>query len=945
MDSYDVFVSYNSRDAVHAVDLATWLRGQGLKVFLDRWCLIPGHPWLDGLQSTLRTCQSVVVLVGPGEMDRWQLDETRFAMNRQVRQPTFPVIPVLLPGADPSPTFLTQRTWVDLRGGVDDQQARALLAAAIRGLPPSAETVGLVPAPLVNVCPYRGLLFFREEDEPFFFGRDVARQRLLDALKQQDFVALAGASGSGKSSLLRAGLIPFLRREEHCPWEIVRAFPGDRPWKAMAAALIGQLDPSLSEADRLVEVSKLASALADQTVSLRDVADRILARRDGSARVLIAVDQFEELYTLTTDERVRRDFVDALLEAAQHPRVKALIALRGDFIGVALGNRSLSDRMQDAQVNLGPMTPSELAEAVSRPAERMGARFERGLKERLLKDVADQPGNLPLLEFVLRRLWEEKRAGELTHEAYDAMGGLTGALAGKADDVFQAMSRDQQVDAKRVFLQLVRPGEPASQDTRCRARVSDFGAGERAVVIRLANERLLVTTRGFDTEDTVEVSHEALIEGWGRLRAWLNEDREFLLWRDRFRGFMRTWEHAAKDASALLSGPMLSEGKRWSTSRTELLSSEEREFIDRSRQADEAAVREERDRIQQNLRQQRKIARKLMALLGLVTASLVAGIFLYLQTQRRSREADAARNRAEQFVEFMVFELTDKLSLIGRLDLVQGINERVDAYFKNVGQLDATASLNMAAEINRGDVLAIQGDVTGSLAAYRAGIEFGKQVVAAHPGHLGGVRQLSNAYSKLGDLKLRSGAVEEAVAAFEKSRAMDERTVMQDPANDLYAFELSLTYSRLAEGLRVQRRLSEALSILDKSNAILERLLLKEPTNRDYRRALWCGFHLIGMVLLEQDRDEQAVRVLERVVLEGKRLVDEDAQVQLHRVDLATYHKTLAQAWRRRGDTERALAELESARTLLTGLVDQHPTNQQHQRSFAGVMRMLKAFK
>jgi hypothetical protein len=364
------------------------------------------------------------------------------ALERQAKDRAFPVIPVLLPGADPVLGFLGQNTWVDLRTNPSDATLIAILAGGIRGESAGPEARKHVAQVLATVCPYRGLLYFREEDAPFFFGRDSAIEQLVAAVNEKSFIAVVGASGSGKSSVMRAGLAPALRRNRETVWEVVTLVPGERPLNALSGALLPLLEPEMTETDRLIEVNKLAQALEVGEVSLCDVVVRVRAKQKGTQRLLLMADQWEELYTLTQEEKARRLFIDALLEASHkslhstaHPLLSVVLTLRGDFVGHALAYRPLCDRMQGAQVNLGPMQRDELALAITNPAEKVSLSFEAGLVERILDDAGDEPGNLPLLEFVLKQLWEKRSRGQLLHEAYKEIGRLQGAVAKKADEI------------------------------------------------------------------------------------------------------------------------------------------------------------------------------------------------------------------------------------------------------------------------------------------------------------------------------------------------------------------------------------------------------------------------------------------------------------------------------------------------------------------------------
>jgi hypothetical protein len=607
--SYDVFLSYNSADHGVVEDIARKLRDEGLEPFLDRWYLAPGARWRAKLEDTLSSCKAVAIFVGPGEMGSWQQREVDVALDLQSRSPNLPVIPVLLAGCEPPLGFLRQLTWVDLR-----TQTRELgiviLAKAARGEAPGPDLQKQLDAVRVSICPYRGLLHFREEDAPFFFGREAAIDKLMDAVERRPLVTVVGASGSGKSSVVRAGLVPRLRSDRRTAWETVTLVPTDQPLKALARAFLPLLEPSMGEVDRLAEATKLAEHFKSGTVSLYDIVERIVEKQSGTNRVLIVVDQFEELYTLTSDEEARRRFLDELLAASSRAGSKANITLtlRGDFVGSALAYRPLSDRLQDAQINLGPMTREELECAIRKPAEKIQLEFEPGLVRRILNDVGDEPGNLPLLEFVLKELWDKRRGSVLLNETYDAIGGLQGAVATKADELLKGLSLAEQKILQRVFLRIVRPSE-GGLDTRRRAAFTELPPEGADLVVKLANERLLVTNQSASgLEQTVEVAHEALISNWSTLRAWVNEDREFLLWRVRLGALITEWERAQESDEALLRGPLLIEAQKWFDQRSQDLSDQERKFISASRALRERLAREEKERQEREIEAARKLA-------------------------------------------------------------------------------------------------------------------------------------------------------------------------------------------------------------------------------------------------------------------------------------------------------------------------------------------------
>ena len=590
---FDVFLSYSSDDHVAVEALAHRLRADGLRVFLDRWYLVPGANWVRALEERLAGCGAVAVCLGR-EMGRWQERERAHALDRQAEAERlgqhFPVIPVLLPSlgvkGDVPPGFLRQLTWVDLRATVEDERGLAVLKRAIRGEPPG-------PDPLADggdeatrrlratLCPFRGLLYFREEDEAFFFGRTVSADRLLALVGEQSLVAVVGSSGAGKSSLVRAGLVPRLRRDRATVWEVVTLRPGDRPLRALAQALLPLLEPGMSEVTRLGEVERLAEQFAEGRTALRDVVGRVLEKQPGTDRLMLIVDQWEELVTQTDNADHRRRFIDALLEATQKSALSVVLTLRGDFFGRAIAeHRPLADRLQGGAVMpLGPMTVEELRESIERPADVAGLRIESGLVDRMLTDAQDEPGHLPLLEFALRELWD-RRQGDLLHvQAYEAVGGLAGAIADKAEGLIGKLGPTEQTEVQRLFLRLVRPGQ-GEKDARRRAAASEFSDAALPLIRRLSDERLLVTSGGPAAAiETVEVAHEALLHRWQRLRGWIDKDRQFMLWQQEVNAAAAKWHDGGRQSDFLLRGVPLAQARVWMKQRPEELAAVERAFV------------------------------------------------------------------------------------------------------------------------------------------------------------------------------------------------------------------------------------------------------------------------------------------------------------------------------------------------------------------------------
>ena len=243
-----------------------------------------------------------------------------------------PVIPVLLPGADPPLGFLSLNTWVDLRARLDEERPLNVLAGAARGLAP-AELEPESQAAVQTVCPFRGLLPYREEDAPFFFGRQDYTDQLAAAVKRHPFVAVLGASGSGKSSVVRAGLVPRLRSDPETVWEVVTLVPTARPLNSLVNAFSPLVWPDLEdEVDRREKANEKTASLEKGTLSLRDLAEIALNKQPGTQRLLLVVDQWEELYTLCRDDKVIRSFTDQLLDAVAGRTVVGHFHVPGRFL-------------------------------------------------------------------------------------------------------------------------------------------------------------------------------------------------------------------------------------------------------------------------------------------------------------------------------------------------------------------------------------------------------------------------------------------------------------------------------------------------------------------------------------------------------------------------------------------------------------------------------------
>jgi hypothetical protein len=479
--------------------------------------------------------------------------------------------------------------------------------------PPQQIDDGTIPP-----CPYPGLAYFGPRDSALFFGRDVTIARLEAAVARQTLTALVGASGSGKSSVVLAGLAPRLaaRGRWHFSHFRVGTEPAKNPFLALARALV----PLLGErgtTQQLEEVQKLAAGLQSGAVNLLNVMGACRASNPGK-RVLLIADQFEEVFTQVLDEALRRCFIDTLLAGfpnhpdSHSPDICLVITLRADFYGMALRYRPLADALQARVENLGPMTREELREAIERPAGAVT--FESGLIDTLLDDVTNRPGSLPLLQFALREMWGRQDKHCMTRANYEAIGSVEGALARRAQVIYEFLT-EKGADARavalfrRLFTRLVTLGEGA-EDTRRIVSREELGQEAWALAQRLAGEdnRLVVTSSPMPDHETVEVVHEALIRNWAALIEWVNRDRAFQSWLRQLKPRLDEWRRQPADDGTLLRGSPLAVAEDWLTRRRDEVSDEELSYIDASIALRETEGRREAEALAREAAQLAEIA-------------------------------------------------------------------------------------------------------------------------------------------------------------------------------------------------------------------------------------------------------------------------------------------------------------------------------------------------
>ena len=803
-----LFISHSSKDKAEAVQLLRWLEAQGYEsMFLDsdaRYGIKAGDAWEKALYREIQRSHAFIFLLS----DNWIASQWcgfEFMQARALGKTIFPL---------------------RIQSGVDTQ-----IASEIQHLDLSADREDALQRLSVQLTeltlntrhrvawdsarsPYPGMMSFEAADAPVFFGRDAEINRLRERLEQHrtqgsaSLLVLLAASGAGKSSLLKAGLLPRLLCDRQ-QWLLTTALrPKANPMRQLAYALLATSDTP-PDADSVETLCKgLQSDLGVEV--LRGCIHSLQAEhQQWNSTLLLSIDQAEELFTTATPEQSRQFL--ALLAAAQaeHLHVLTLFAMRSDYLESLQSQLAQQGEtaLQSELFTLDPLPLERIGELIHGPAEVAALTVEDGLVTAATQDAATTDA-LPLLAFALRELYERFGGdGDLTLDEYRQLGSdhlspLDNAVQSKAEQAVRPsqLNKGELKALRDAFIPRMVRVNKAGDYVRQPARWGDLPPASHPLLERLTRARLLVQQTeymgdGHQSEKRVEVAHEALLRHWPLLNSWLREEHDYMLGKQQLEHNLREWQQVAEPEKdkALLRGLALERAREWLFAEKAGLSTDEKNYIQLSHTADENLRKRQR-----NL--WRGFVSALMLVAGVAVWQAISATQAETKAQQQQARADTARQQAEGVINFMVFDLRDKLEPIGRLDIMRDVQERVSTYYDNSGEAKRNPRHLWQRAVNligRGGTLSAQGDLQGAELLYREANQFMQQRADGDPSNAGWQRDLSVSLNKVGDILKAQGKLEEAKAVFEKSMAVAEELASSDPSNAGWQTDLVVSHVKI----------------------------------------------------------------------------------------------------------------------------------------------------
>jgi tetratricopeptide (TPR) repeat protein len=949
----DVFLSYNRLDAGHAEALNDWLVSQGVRTFFDQRDLGGGQLWVADLERTIEhEVQAIAVLVGPNGIGNTQQYEYQLALTRQAKDRDFPLIPVVLPGTENRQLprgFLGLQTWVSFAGAAGgtaspDQLQRLL--AAIRREHAAADTIR------GTICPYKGLEAFAEEDAALFFGRDDETAELHRTILAHRVAAMIGRSGTGKSSLVRAGLLPRLRQPDASGWGSVWDSLIIRPGPSPLTELARVLSPGLADEDPHDRFRRLERLAADWRTDHSGTLARFLRDRMGQARLhvnrlLIVIDQAEELFARPWHVRDAADakrfhddaeqFIKLLLGATEDGTASVALTIRSDYFD-PLMHSAFGPVLKDALVQLGRI--ADLRPNIERPAATVGLTFSPGLVDRIVAEVGADESNLPLLQHALQRTWELRDGPVLSANAYTASGGVAKAINQAAEACYHGLTPDEQAAAKRLFLRLVRPGEgnahlrqrtPVPADTLEQKVMNVFAAPDRRLLFVGMPEGGMTGGGMTGGKQEVEVAHEALVRGWPTLLEWVETSRERLRTRDD----VLQWLHQPGTTPEMMPALRL-------VHRAQDL------VVDPG----DVPVDDLRDVITRWVKRERWQRNRTKIIAGTVIAALTvlsgAALLEWRSSAQESLRAQAERDRSQANLEVsrdaasgLVFDLARGLRNQTGVPLAM-VRKVLDVAMSMLDRLTVSSPDDRPLLRLRGVALsefsrtyASFGDTVRQRSAAMEALTIDRRLADSEPGDLGHSSDIAHDDIDIGLADVSQGNLPEALKFYRDGVAIRERLMRAEPQNTNWQLGVAQSYDNVADVLVAEGNLTDALKFRQDANAIFVRLARAAPDNERWQRELAVSDNKVGEVLVKRGNLPDALNHFRESMELSDRLARSDPSNAGWQLDLAVADDNVADVMIAEGKLEDAQSYRQDGNRIFARLAESDPNNAEWQRELS----------
>ena len=622
-----VFIAYSRRNQAFAVRLAQDLSDAGLQVWMDSREIQADDAWRDHIRQALKTVDFLIACLSPSAIEsEWVQYEIATVRERQCN-----IYPIIVEAGAAVSQFGTAINFV---GRYEKAFSELLTALATERAVSDFDNFDAQQIP----NPFKGLEAFQQIDAALFFGREEVTRQAINQLRETHFLAVVGASGSGKSSIVQAGIIPQIRQgviDNSDKWTILVLIPGAHPLNALAQ----RLTPLIAHTTGKYTEQHTVRAELRQSGQVLHLIEKVLQDKPETAHLLLVIDQFEEVFTHTSEtEQVQFLDIVRVLSTMTH-RVHVILTMRTHYFGQLSHFPDLANLFEQDNLHIvAEMNAASLVRAIESPAQAFGLRYEAGLVDRLLTDAQAQPHSLPLLQYTLHELFQRRDGARLTLAAYDAIRGVQRALSHRADAIYAALNAYQQDIMRRLLLTLVEVSDTGEVSRRQVSRqdlvIADIpdSAVQAILDLLIQDEARLITVKRpigqIDAPVLLRLSHEAFIREWDRFQAWVTESLTELQYESELRRTAHNWDTNERDEAYLLRDERLHRTVVWME--TYHATTIERDFIEASQAAERIRTEQEQARIAHAQQLLRRKQRNILLVSGFILFVLTCiMVFIY----------------------------------------------------------------------------------------------------------------------------------------------------------------------------------------------------------------------------------------------------------------------------------------------------------------------------